>query len=486
MENTYPKNASPLARKIMSGIAYVSKGNGITKQDIEFVCEETGKFKLESLLELSLIIDQDDKPTKSKDQKTHIYGSKAEMTEEIERAAEGLMTSPEAMAVIEGTILKRSAMGLEGDRPIYPITGLHYNFGYKDPCNACSGKGKGGCPVCHGKGQSVCPQCRGERTEWCGQCRGKGHSGEGNLSDPLCTWCGGDGRTRCLRCDGHGVTSCQPCNGTGHSHCRECGGSGEKEYVMGLSFAWRVQAHRMSAEPPRAVSHLLGVAAIGVLAKKGHLPMSVIGKPMTSPPDTSEDETRRTIKGNPNSLYYRIESDIPWCETIVKVKDKAAFDVTAAGRKGRINHCPTFLDKYSDNAKRLYNEALENVLHYGIKKANYIVAKKYPIGLSERTRKEVLTKARSKIIAQTRKERILAWALSVIVTLGLSWFIGGIIGALVGAILGIIVFHGIIIFGKMQFARSHKFTYTPRPRLGWEIAVMIVIAGSVYGYNLLT
>lgn len=483
-ENIDPTKASPLARKIMSGVAYVCNGNGITKKDIEFCREETGKFKLESLLELNFTVDLDNKPKKSKDHQTHIYASRAEMDEEIERATNELMLGPEAMAVVEDDILSRPAMGLESDNPVYPIKGLHYNFGFKEPCRTCQGKGNGGCPVCHGKGQSVCPQCRGERTEWCGQCKGTGHQGTGQLNEPLCTWCGGDGRTRCLRCDGHGVTKCQPCNGTGHSHCRDCGGSGETEHVMGLSFAWRVQAHRLSLEPPRAVSHLLGKAPMGALASKGHLPMAIAGKPMTSPPDTTDDDTRRSIKAQPHSLYYRIESAVPWCETIVKVKDSAALDITAAGRKGRINHCPYFLDKHSDKAKRLYNEALKNILHLGIKKADIVVAKKYPIGLSARARRDVLIKARSKIIAQTKKERILAWLLSIAVTIGPSWFVGDWMGALLGAIMGIIVFHGLILFGKIQFASAHKFKYTPRPRLGWEVLVMIVLAFAIYGYGL--
>lgn len=473
---------SPLAKRIRASIAQAVRGNGISPKDIKIIGEESGVFTLHGVLTLALEARREQRQASGRPKGVHIFESKRDMDEEITRACNELRHAPQAQQTLEKGVFQGTTKGFGLQDKIIPIPKLNYDFGVVTVCPSCKGKGKGGCPVCHGSGQVTCPQCVGKREEWCGHCKGTGHQ-DGDMAKGRCTWCDGIGRTRCLRCDGRGLMNCQPCTGTGHTYCRQCQGHGELLEITHLTFVWHAAFQQISHSPPRAVNHLLAKASLDKLAELGHVAPSRQAGPLEQPPVIGDsDAPSATVK--PASLYYHLTAKIPWCETVIKAGTLPAFQASAAGLKGRINNCPNFLDKLQGKTARLQQEAMSHLLRLGLKNADKSLAKLYPIGLSDRYRRDVLKEARTSINTKTRNIQIAAWSIGILSSLGISYVMNSYIGIGVSTALGLALFHAMAIYGKMQFAKENGLKYNPRPKFGWEIAAVAAAAIGAYALNL--
>lgn len=475
---------SPLAKRIVAAITRLGQGNGLRPADVVLIGEENGQFTLHGTLAMTLEARREQKRVNGRPAGVHFFNTPTELEAEIARACTELSKSPEAAAVLDKHILGGASKGFGLKDKIIPIPKLAYDFGLATPCPVCHGKGKGGCPVCHGRGQITCVQCNGQREEWCGHCKGNGHQ-DGDHAKGQCTWCAGIGRTRCLRCNGNGFTACQPCNGSGHSHCRECLGKGEMADVTHLSFVWHGLFTQANHVIPRAVSHLMAKAPLEKLAELGHIGPSRVAGPLDAPPLFPEADAI-IPQAKPATLYYQLAAIIPWCEAVIKINGQPAFQASAAGLKGRVNHCPAFLDKIRDKASRLQNEALSHLLRLGMKQADKALAKLYPLGLSERVRRDILVEARHTIAARTQNIQIGAWILGILASAAISYVMNSLVGVGMAILLGITLFQALSVFGKMQFAKEYGLTFTPRPKFGWEMVAVIVVAVSIFIINLLT
>ncbi len=475
---------SPLAKRIRAGIVQISRGNGLNPKDISIISEENGIFTLNGTLSLTLEARREKKQGTGRPKGVHIYDTVAEMDTEIQRACGELRYAPPAQQVLEKTAFQGTHKGFGLTDKIIPIPKLVYDFGVTTTCPSCKGKGKGGCPVCQGRGRIQCPQCRGLKEEWCGHCKGTGHQ-DGDMSKGRCTWCDGIGRTRCLRCNGHGEISCQPCNGSGHTYCRQCQGHGEMVEITHLTFVWHAGFTQAVYNAPRAVNHLLAKAPWDKLAELGHISPSRIAGPLETPPNLTDDNAH-VPPAKPASLYYHLAAKIPWCEAVVKAGSLPAFQASAAGLKGRINNCPAFLDRLQEKAKRLRQEAMSHLLRLGMKSADKSLAKLYPIGLSDKMRREILKEARTTLFNKTRNIQIGAWVIGLVAAVGTSYVMNNLMGIGLGALFGIALFQAIEIYGKMQFAKENGLRYKPQPKFGWETLAFIMAAIAVYGINILT
>lgn len=474
---------SPLAKRIRATIAQMGRGNGLNPKDISIISEENGIFTLHGTLALTLEARKEARQTTGRPKGAHIFNDAAEMDEEITRACTELRHSPQAQQALEKGVFQGGTKGFGLKDRIIPIPKLAYDFGVLMTCPTCKGKGKGGCPVCQGRTQVSCPQCRGEREEWCGHCKGSGHQ-DGDMSKGRCTWCEGIGRTRCLRCNGHGVMPCQSCNGSGHTYCRQCQGHGEMAEITHLTFVWHAGFMQAHDTPPRAVSHLMAKASWDKLSELGHIAPSRVAGPLDEPPAMGAEGQRAPAK--PASLYYQLEAKIPWCEAVVKAGHLPAFQTSAAGLKGRINNCPAFLDKLQGKTRRLQQEAMSHLLRLGIKNADKSLARLYPVGLSDRMRREVLKDARATINAKTRNIQIGAWTAGLLSAGGISYVMNSAVGTAVAAALGLALYHVIEVYGKMQFAKESGLRYNPRPRFNWESPAIVALAIGVFLFNILT
>jgi len=277
--------------------------------------------------------------------------------------------------------------------------------------------------------------------------------------------------------------TCQPCTGTGHTYCRQCQGHGELIEITHLTFVWHASFHQVSHTPPRAVNHLLAKASLDKLAELGHVAPSRNAGPLEHPPVINPETPPAAAK--PASLYYHLTAKIPWSETVVKAGHLPAFQASAAGLKGRINNCPHFLDKLQGKTKRLQQEAMSHLLRLGLKNADKSLAKLYPIGLSDRHRREILTNARSSINAKTRNIQIGAWGIGVLAAAGISYVMNSYVGVAVSAALGLALFHAMAIYGKMQFAKENGLKYNPRPKFSWEVVAILAAAIGCFAINLI-
>lgn len=465
--------ASPLAKRILAVIRHVGKGNGFEGPDVSLVNEENGRFSLHGSLALRLVAQRSVTTQPGRPAKAHVFADKKALEDEIERASMALMHTPAVIDVARDKIIDVPGSGFVGLEKDVRVPNLAYDFAVVTPCPTCKGRGQGGCPVCNGQGRIMCPQCRGQREEWCGHCRGTGHA-NGEPNGPNCTWCHGKGRMPCLRCTGHGQVTCQPCNGTGAAHCQTCLATGEMADITQLSFVWQAQFIPMRQDTPVAVGHLTGKTSMDMLVHKGHIKPKVDSGPHDRPyfPPDSELEAPA---GRPDTLYWHVSADIPWCEAVVKLKDTSMV-VTAAGLKGRVNHCPSFLDKRLDDADRLQKEAVSYLLRYGMRQADRSLAKDYPVGVSERARVHVLRQARATIVRKTARTRVAAWVLSLLWTSLVSFLIKGDMGVTVGFVVSVLIFHGLTLAGKFRFASENNVHFQFKPQLGWEIPILGFLA----------
>lgn len=492
MTENAPNNPSgnPLAKRLLATLRRVGQGNGFAAKDITLIKEEAGRHQLDGILSVQLDMQVKHRQEAGRPAGVHVFASKEELDAETARARAELTRSPQALAVLQKTLLGAGAPSFGSVDKTIPVAGLSYDFALMTMCPTCKGAGRGGCPVCQGKGRVICPQCRGQKEEWCGQCRGTGFA-NGLHEGPLCTWCNGIGRTKCLRCSGSGEMACTPCNGTGHAHCKSCRGAGEIADIAHLNFVWRSHfGFQTQEDMPSAVSHLLAKAPLAQLAAMGHIAPKMIAGPLDTPPvlappGPDEDEIPPP-RGEVATLYYHFRADVPWCEATVKMGDLSAFIATAAGLKGRVNMCPNFLDKRLNNAERLHKEALGETLRRGARYADRVLAKAYPVGVSEKARRHVILEAQKDITKKTLLLKIASWAAGILAAFGISYALAGGEGALVGLIAGVILFQALAIAGKYLFAKSAGLIYKPEPHFSWEIAAIAVAAAVPYALNLLT
>lgn len=474
--------SSPLAKKSLAALRKLLAGNGVKPDRLTLEQEEHGIYTLHGVLALTLDTARTHRQEAGRPSGAHVFATKPEMDAEIERACAELMQSPQALAVVEKTLLNTPSGGFGSHNAVMPVKGLHFDFATLSSCPTCQGKGKGGCPVCQGQGRTPCPQCRGQREEWCGHCRGTGFQ-NGDRSQSRCTYCNGQGKTRCLRCNAQGFVPCQPCGGTGHSHCKTCRGAGEMAEVVGLDFTWKSRFMPYAADVPRAVSHLIAQGSLEIMATKGHISPRTMGSRLARPPQL--DPNMPAPPPEPATQYWHYEAQIPWCEVTFKL-GQAAFPVTAAGNKGRINSCPAFLDKIAPKAPRLQNEALSAALRHGMNKRAMLDLKRlYPVGLSDRAIQDVLKAADRTIHQRTMVFKLAAWGGALAICGGLGWFLRGLPGPIAGFVVGLVVFHGIKLFGQSRFAAEAKVPYKPSLNIGWEIIALLAISGGLTAYKML-
>ncbi len=467
--------ASPLAKRILAVIRRIGAGNGFEGPDVSLVSEENGRFTLHGSLALRLHVQRAQSSHPGRPAKAHVFASKKDLDDEIERASLELMRVPAVLEVAKDKIIDTPGCGFVGLEKDVKIPGLGYDFALVSQCPTCKGRGQGGCPVCNGQGRVMCPQCRGQREEWCGHCRGTGHA-NGQPGASNCTWCHGKGRMPCLRCTGHGQVPCQPCNGTGAAHCQTCLATGELAEVTQLTFSWQAQFLPMRQDTPVAVGHLIGSTSMDMLVHNGHITPKVDSGPHDHPyrDPASED---LPVAGRMDTLYWHVSADIPWCEAIVKLLDTSMV-VTAAGLKGRVNHCPSFLDKRLAKAQRLAGEATAYVLRYSnLRAADRNLAKDYPVGLSDKARAHVLRQARARIAKKTSRTRIAAWLLSILLASVIGFLFKADLGLIIGFVVSVVVFHGLTLVGKLRFAQEADVDFKFKLQPGWELAILAFLAG---------
>lgn len=466
---------SPLAKRILAVLRHVGKGNGYEAPDISLNSEENGRFTLYGSLALKLVALRQQRQEPGRPGKAHVFSGKKELDAEVDRALQALVNAPNVLAVARESIIEAPGSGFAGTAQQVRIPNLTYDFAVVTPCPTCRGKGQGGCPVCHGSGRVACPQCRGQREEWCGHCRGSGHA-NGDATAGMCTYCHGKGRTSCLRCAGSGHTTCQPCNGTGAAHCQTCLATGELADVTTLNFAWNAAfLPARQIDIPRAVGHLTAATSMDMLVHKGHIAPKVVSGPHAHPCVPDLDPEVPVPHGDKDTLYWHVSADIPWCEASIKAKDKSMI-VTAAGLKGRLNNCPSFLDKQLDNAARLNDDALTHLLRFGMRQAERALAKDYPVGVSAKGRAHILRQAKDRIARKTARTRAAAWLLSLSWSSVVSFLIKGDIGALVGFIISVVIFHGLMLAGKLRFAREANIQFKFAPNFSWEVPILAFLA----------
>jgi len=124
------------------------------------------------------------------------------------------------------------------------------DFGQKDKCRFCSGRGALDCAVClktdiqcapcagKKKIETPCFDCRATGLVPCPLCVTKPGTGACALCDgspgPECTRCKSSGRmaVTCIACRGTNVSACMECVGTGRRACEACYGTGIMRYKL--------------------------------------------------------------------------------------------------------------------------------------------------------------------------------------------------------------------------------------------------------------
>jgi hypothetical protein len=414
------------AEKALERLRRLAKGNGIAPDKIvlEGKEEQTVHLSAKMMVSPKLDIQVNQYPGLARDKDSKSFPDVAAMREEVAKQKSEFEAGMDWLAPVIEEVKRAPGEGWGLDGATISIPSHRVVYAASENCPSCGGAGALQCPQCHGQQKLPCSVCQGEGKELCLNCNATGH-------DPLnpqkeCYLCKGTRYMVCRQCQGLQWMPCSACMGRGSSPCGTCRGSGkisEEIRTTGTATA-EFRLDRTSDIPS---GFLRGLDKLGIPnLVKGY------GKISMSPPVPNDED-----KNAARTLIYKAE--VPYTEIRLKIADKPTALVSLFGLKGAMLGCPAFLDEGTQMARETLRRATTQTgalagamkcravfealaLEMGGRGQLREMKKIYPVGLSEKAMREILSDGAKALALQTRKRRIAAAVVSFIAGSGL---IGG-------------------------------------------------------------
>ena len=302
---------------------------------------------------------------------------------------------------------------LEGEISV-PLKEVLKQYHYFESCHVCKGNKKSTCNTCHGKSTVPCNMCRSLGTIPCEYCNGMKTIINQNGDREPCLECEGYGNRPCHVCQKKKTIPCPDCNASGYVNCNTCKASGEETVIKTANYKLQMEGRITSGTESKVLfdkaSDRLGGPA--ELIKQGHI--------------TLNEQYQKTEVEN-GMLYKTYTAFPPFGEVGFSLNGKRV-DSKIFGQKGMIFTEENFLDSLIKSgisalnkiAKgpmatsalftqarsfKIIRDVTNDITRKSKKKILSDLQKNYPIGLSEKYTKAIITfsdKALKKVMIKPR------------------------------------------------------------------------------------
>lgn len=330
---------------------------------------------------------------------------------------------------IVGMLMKRDAhsFGLHGAS--LNVDFLSKDFSWHESCKTCNGQGRAPCVRCHGQQREICTQCHGKTMLPCPLCRGTGNVNGPNGKPQPCSKCHGQRQIVCMMCHRTGKIQCRQCKGTGTSVCTSCSGSGWFTHITHLVTQAITYFEYDRVPVPAEIMPMMDADATA-LVKDGDIKI----------------EAKAIME--PNLLGVSYDVTFPYGDVVFNVR-KSPLKGILFGYNARLLEMPSFLDKliargYSEleaaaagagnvaarlkqaGKYRIIALALLNAAASSSKKTAAMLSKKFPLGLSSETARNIAEMADKSTALITRKPRYYGLVMGLMLVAGLyaGYYIG--------------------------------------------------------------
>ena len=290
-------------------------------------------------------------------------------------------------------------------------------------CTSCNGAAFISCSGCQATGYVPCALCNQSGLETCTSCNGTGINSA--YPDQYCSYCSGNRQVYCRECRGQRQSACIHCKGQGRNKCNTCMGNGV--FTTEITVMPTAKAEfiiTQSNDLPGGFRKAIARAGTKTLSK-GHATISVL-------------ELANKENGEPYIPYTAV---MPYAEMRIRINGKP-MKCALLGHKCVILDLPNFIDTAVEDKLALFEanmkspDTLSKALELRVCREAFgllqlkqadgkMLRQLYPTGLSMDMAGRILDVMRKLVHSQTILARIIAAALSVVLFVGVDYFIIG-------------------------------------------------------------
>ncbi|MEM6781626.1 MAG: hypothetical protein AAF569_07160 [Pseudomonadota bacterium] len=413
---------SKLEKKALKTVRALSAGNGVKAENVRL--NKFEPFSYDAKASVHFLIEPDVQlKTMHGKHAGEVYESQEEADQNVRQYLNEIVHDSAFHESLKQTALSRKDMGLGMDnkKPI-SMNNFQRSLVWYEGCNTCQTKGQVTCHACHGHRQVRCTKCDGTRKIHCFHCNGTGRLKNGN-TEKQCHFCYGTGQMQCDLCRGSGKIPCRTCGARGYLKCNNCSGTGWFTHNMQVIIKAGTQFRLNPENIPDKVKPLFN-------QKLGKLVENKMIKVET------DQEGIHHEKENMLSLSYDL--NFPYGEIDFLIKDKP-LKASVFGYQGKLVNMPPFIDglirsglKKLENAAHhkgdiptLLKEAgrykiialgLLQAARHSANRTAYVLKKKYPMGVSDKTIEAIAKMADKATSDITKKPRYIGLAIGLVLS----------------------------------------------------------------------
>lgn len=354
--------------------------------------------------------------------------SQQDLRRQIDKTVKTLKESRQSQSGIMQMLASRKDKGWGIGSNSIALADTGKSFHLSEQCHTCGGSGKNKCPGCGGQGSVYCNKCQGSGMLRCPLCHGTGKGADGKP----CKKCRGKCRIICPSCQGQRQKQCSSCKGSGQIPCATCKGTGGTTIVTDIQFIAQPVFQYLQKDIPRELRGVFSKPGPAVLAKGGHLHVSIQEKPDTQSAKMPEADM---------AVHYLAE--LPWGKATISIGHQT-INAVVLGPNAKIVDIPSFLDKIVEPGMiklrdaangqtfvaggirdacryRLIRDAIRSGMSLPPQKWRAWMQKRYPIGISTQLLDNIEFFEKKALERVTRRPRYIGLLIGLLIVAGLFY-----------------------------------------------------------------
>ena len=441
MSNTHAPSANmSLAQKALARIAKVARGNGIKKNGITIIQDNSEMITCEAISHIELSHQVKEETKKGQHQIGDVMDSPAAITQQIDKTTKQALKNKQMRKSLTDALLERPDKGFSLHAEQFDVPTLTREYSAHVPCQTCQGQGQSACQSCGGQKMEQCNQCHGRTTINCNFCNGSGFMQGPDGQPKQCNHCFGQQSIKCPLCQARGRINCRKCKGAGFDKCHPCGGGGVFTQILRVLFKAKTLFEMDRSTLPHPAVKMIEDHGTK-LVKGNHI--KVKGE---------------QVKREDGGLAIQYDFEFPYADLSIGVNGQP-IKVHMFGYKGKMLKINNFIDQLVEkeyalllragnnegnvtghirkaSKKRLIGEGLILAVTQQPKKAMLGLKKKYPFGVSNDLVKDVIIQSNKALRNVSRKSHYSGLGMGLVgaAIINAAYFIGPLRGIIAGTV----------------------------------------------------
>lgn len=416
-----PELRSSLEKKALKTVRALCAGNGINASSIRINGFDPLYYQAECDIRFVLRPDIKEDTIHGR-HPGEVCNSKQEAQQIVHNYMQQLSRDSAFHESLKQSLLSRSDKGLgisKGEK--ISMTNYQKSMVWHEQCGQCGGQGQTTCHQCQGHRQERCVRCHGTSKIQCVHCGSTGRLRQGDR-EVQCHYCHGTGQAPCDLCRNTGKTPCRNCGARGVIACKNCGATGWFTHIYQVIVTAVGDMKLKRDQIPQSLGNFLE-RTIGKMAEKKAIKIESAGQ---------------NVVADQEGLNMTYDVSFPYGEVDFLLKDKP---VSAAvfGYNAKLINLPPVLDRLitpgmsklenaakqkGDIAKQLKEASKYKIIalgllqaaRYSMKKTAFLIKRKYPMGVSDKTIQAIAKYADKATTDISKKPRMIGMIIGLMVS----------------------------------------------------------------------